>query len=120
MALSHRWQDVAAWAGLVGVTAISLGSIATAIAYSGKQGEAFNPLNHWVSELGELGVSELASVFNLSLIVGGVCFVIFGLTATRGGFLPCSTGSLESWPASAACSWASFRLTTWTSTASLR
>ena len=111
MAIDRRWQMVAAWAGLIGVTAISLGSIATAIVYSGKQGEAFNPLNHWVSELGEVGVSDLASVFNVSLIVGGVCFVVFmiGLAATRGGLLPCSTAWSESWPASVECSWACSR-----------
>jgi hypothetical membrane protein len=83
------WARVAAWAGLVGVAAITGSSVVAALAYSGTSGEPFSPLNHWVSELGEVGVSELAWVFNVGLMVGGTCFVVFmlGLAATRTGWL---------------------------------
>ena len=87
MAVRQGLQRMSASAGLIGASIISLGSIATAIAYVGNNGQAYSPLNHWVSELGEVGVSELSSVFNLSLILGGIEFVIFmvGLAITRGG-----------------------------------
>lgn len=76
-------------AGLLGSTIILLGSVVTAIAYTGSKGQPYSPLNHFVSELGELGVSELAPVFNACLNIGGVCFVLFmlGLAVTRTGAL---------------------------------
>ena len=79
----------AAFAGIVGGGAIAVGSIATAVAYRGADSERFSPLNHFVSELGELAQSELAGLFNLSLIIGGVCFAVFmsGLALSRPGLL---------------------------------
>jgi hypothetical membrane protein len=80
---------LAIWAGLLGAVVMGIASIATAVAYIGSSGESYSPLNHYVSELGELGVSRLATVFNLGLEIGGVCFVLFivGLAAARGGRL---------------------------------
>jgi hypothetical membrane protein len=52
-------------------------SVAAAMAYTGTEGEPYSPLNHWVSELGELGVSELAVVFNVGLVAGGLGFAAF-------------------------------------------
>ena len=74
-------------AGLLGSALIGTLSLIAALAYQGVVGEPYSPLNHFVSELGELGVSSLAAVFNLGLIAGGVCFAIFmiGLGRTRGG-----------------------------------
>ncbi len=74
-------------AGLLGSSVIALGAVVTAFAYSGSQGQSYSPINHFVSELGEIGVSELSFLFNASLIVGGICFVVFmlGLAATRRG-----------------------------------
>ena len=82
-------EAVAIWAGLLGATVIALGSVITAIGYTGSKGQSYSPLNHFVSELGETGVSDLAPVFNLGLNIGGVCFVVFiiGLAATRAGRL---------------------------------
>ena len=64
-------------------------SVVTALAYTGSKGQPYSPLNHWVSELGEVGVSELAAVFNVGLIVGGLCFAVFMaiLGWTSGGAL---------------------------------
>ena len=83
------FDRLAAWAGIVGASVIGIASVVTAVAYRGSDGEQYSPLNHFVSELGELAHSELASMFNLSLIVGGVCFAIFmsGLAASRPGWL---------------------------------
>ena len=81
-------ENVARWGplwGIVGAAAIALASLVTALAYRGTQGEAFSPLNHWVSELGETGVSGLAALFNVGLIIGGVSFALFmvALAASR-------------------------------------
>lgn len=80
---------LAASAGIVGGSVIGVGSIVTALAYRGADGTRYSPLNQFVSELGELAQSDLARVFNLSLIVGGVCFVVFmaGLAVSRPGIL---------------------------------
>jgi hypothetical membrane protein len=83
---AERWF---ALSGVIGTSVIAIGSIITAVAYVGSKGEPYSPLNHWVSELGQTGVSELAGLFNICLIVGGVLFAIFmvGLVAVRTGWL---------------------------------
>jgi hypothetical protein len=45
--------------------------------YSGRAGEKYSMLNHFVSELGEAGVSRGARVFNGCLIAAGACFLPF-------------------------------------------
>jgi hypothetical membrane protein len=85
-----RWFDrLAASAGIVGASVIALGSLVTAAAYRGADGRPYSPLHQFVSELGKLTQSQLAGVFNLSLIVGGICFALFmsGLAASRPGRL---------------------------------
>jgi hypothetical membrane protein len=76
-------------AGLVGATVMTLGAVAAGLMYRGKVGEIYSPFSHWVSELGERGVSQLAPVFNISLMVGGILFAVFmtGLSVTRTGWL---------------------------------
>ena len=63
--------------------------LATAAAYRGSQRQPYSPLNHWVSELGEEGVSRRAGVFNAGAIVGGICLAGFmsSLGAVRRGRL---------------------------------
>ena len=58
------------------------------IAYVGTAGELFSILNHFISELGHVGVSRLAPVFNAGLVAGGVLYVPFvlGLGAALGGW----------------------------------
>lgn len=58
--------------GLASVGIILLGMVATAIPYRGYAGEGYSPLNHFVSELGEIAASRLAWVFNLSIVLGGI------------------------------------------------
>jgi hypothetical membrane protein len=81
---------------MVGAAIIALGSIVAAVAYGGAKGEPYSPLNHWISELGEVGVSELAAVFNVGLMIGGALFVVFmvGLAAVRTGTLRLLYGAL--------------------------
>lgn len=81
------FDSAAIAAGLVGTTVMTVGSVVTALVYQGSDRESYSPFNHWVSELGEIGVSELATVFNVGLVVGGLMFAVFmaGLAITRTG-----------------------------------
>lgn len=65
--------------GFLGPAIMILGSLIPAILYHGKKGESYSILNHYISKLGEVGVSTLAPVFNTSLIVGSLVLVIFVL-----------------------------------------
>jgi hypothetical membrane protein len=47
------------------------------IFYEGALGEPFSMFNHYVSELGEIGVSELAWMFNIGMIIAGILFTPF-------------------------------------------
>ena len=63
--------------GLAGPALVLVGVVVPAIVYQGRGGEAYSPCNHFVSELGEVGVSELAWLFNGSLVVAGVLMAAF-------------------------------------------
>jgi hypothetical membrane protein len=67
--------------GIVGVLAVLIGAVVAAIAYPG-----YSPANHLVSELGVSDVSPRAFIFNLGLMIGGLCQVAFmsWLGARRG------------------------------------
>ena len=64
-------------AGILGSVILLLGWIIPAIAYRGRNGEFFSPLNHFVSELGQTGVSRLSLLFNLCMIVGSLLLILF-------------------------------------------
>ena len=68
---------LAASSGMVGTAVMGLGMLLTALAYRGVESQRYSLTNHFVSELGELGVSEWAPVFNWSLIIGGILTTIF-------------------------------------------
>lgn len=59
-------------AGLSGLVVIGIALFVPASVYVGRAGEPYSPLNHFISELGEVGVSRLAWVFNAGLVVSGV------------------------------------------------
>lgn len=61
--------------GLAGSAFMFLGVIGAALAYRGKLGQRYSPLNHFISELGELGVSRLAWLFNAGLFLGGLLYI---------------------------------------------
>lgn len=76
-------------AGLLGSVLVGGGTLVAAVTYRGRQGEAYSPLDHWVSELGEVAVSERSDAFNAGLILGGLCLIGFMLTVghlARGPF----------------------------------
>jgi len=60
-----------AFFGLCGSLFIMFTMLVTGLVYRGKQGETYSVFNHYISELGEVGVSQWALLFNLGLIVGG-------------------------------------------------
>lgn len=61
-----------AWASLVSSLGIMLSFLIVGLAYRGRMGESFALTNHFVSELGELGVSQMAWLFNGALVIGGI------------------------------------------------
>jgi len=62
------------WAGsLVGLVFI----VTPQFFYTGTLGEPFSMFNHAVSELGEIGVSELAWMFNTGLFLAGILYIPF-------------------------------------------
>ncbi len=65
------------WFGLGGSVLIAAAVCVTAAFYVGKERERYSLLNHFISELGELGVSRLAPVFNSALSAGGLLFIPF-------------------------------------------
>lgn len=62
--------------GWLGCLVIFLASLVTGLVYRGKDNEHYSPFNHYISELGELGVSRLAWLFNTGLVIGGILFVL--------------------------------------------
>lgn len=65
-----------AW-GIAGSSVVLAGCIITALPYRGRAREKFSPLNHYISELGELNVSARARLFNVCLVVSGMFFAFF-------------------------------------------
>jgi len=63
--------------GLAGCAIIIFAMLFTAVGYSGRKQEKYSALNHFISELGEAGVSARAQVFNGGLIVGGLLLIPF-------------------------------------------
>ena len=82
--LRHAPEWLAASAGLLAFAIVAVACVVPATVYTGTAGEPYNPLNHWISELGQLGVSAAAGLFNLGLMLGGAAFSLFvgGLAMT--------------------------------------
>jgi len=80
---TKKLQKLTCRFGFIGPMIIILGSFLTAVVYKGKIGEGYSFLNHFISELGEVGISEWAVVFNVSLFIGGVCITGFMLGTAR-------------------------------------
>ncbi len=72
-----RTKTLLSLCGILGPVVISLGILFAGFSYTGIEGQAYDPLNHFVSELGQIGVSDAAWAFNAGLIVGGILNVLF-------------------------------------------
>lgn len=66
--------------GLIGVVIGLIGVIVPSLVYRGTKGEKYSFLNHYISELGETGVSKLAWLFNLGMILSGICIIVASLS----------------------------------------
>jgi len=60
---------------IVGPSIVVIGVSITALVYRGKEGESYSPLNQYISELGEVSVSRLSWLFNLSMILTGLYLI---------------------------------------------
>jgi hypothetical protein len=63
--------------GIAGCLFVITAALIPALSYRGKKGESYSILNHFISELGEVGVSRFAWVFNIGLIVAGIILLPF-------------------------------------------
>jgi hypothetical membrane protein len=63
--------------GLAGSALISIAVVYAALGYTGKRKESYSALNHFISELGEVGVSRRAWAFNGAMIAGGLLLLPF-------------------------------------------
>jgi len=77
MKRNQSLESFGIFSGMIGPIVIWLGMLITAIGYVGIEGQRYSIRNHFVSELGEVGVSSLAWVFNASLFIGGILATIF-------------------------------------------
>ena len=72
-----RLARVYPFLGMAGTDLVCAVMLIAALAYTGRQGQSYSPFNHFVSELGEVGVSGAAWLFNVGLVVAGLFFVPF-------------------------------------------
>jgi len=63
--------------GFVGSGILLASVLSSRIGYVGEAGESYSFLNHFISELGQVGVSHLAPLFNTGLILGGSVLIVF-------------------------------------------
>ena len=63
--------------GLIGSGILLVFVLLSRIGYVGTAGESYSFLNHYISELGQVGVSHLAPLFNTGLILGGFVSTVF-------------------------------------------
>jgi hypothetical protein len=75
--------------GYTGTGLILLAVISPMFLYRGKLGERYSLLNHFISELGELGVSRVAWIFNTGLLLAGLVMLqyVLGLGLAFGSVL---------------------------------
>ena len=63
--------------GFIGCGILLASVLSSRIGYVGTAGESYSFLNHYISELGQVGVSRLAPLFNTGLILGGFVSAVF-------------------------------------------
>jgi hypothetical membrane protein len=90
--LLHASDRTTGFLGLFGAGLILLAALVTAIPYRGWAGEAYSPLNHFISELGELERSQLAPLFDAALVIGSVSLMLFLYLLSRRATGPARTG----------------------------
>ncbi len=88
--------------GFTGTGLVILAVFYPMLVYRGKLGERYSQLNHFISELGEVGVSHAAWFFNMGLLLGGLVLLpyiaglgiafgsLFGWLGTAAGIIAVS------------------------------
>ena len=71
------WQNIFRVSAMTGTGIIVLAVLYAMLPYRGKRGERYSLLNHFISELGEVGVSKAAWAFNIGLILCGLLLLPF-------------------------------------------
>ena len=64
---------------IAGTGVVALAVTCSALSYRGRNGERYSLLNHFISELGEWGVSRAAWAFNGGLVLAGLLFLPFAI-----------------------------------------
>jgi hypothetical protein len=84
--ISTSFSEIYPYFGVAGSLLVTLAMIAAGWRYRGRRGQRYSVFNHFISELGEVGVSQAAAVFNNGLILGGILLLpfIYGLGFTLG------------------------------------
>ena len=76
--MSPRWERFIRLAPILGVAGSASAIAAVAIVasvYAGAHGERYSLLDHFISELGQVGVSRGAWLFNAGLVAAGLLFI---------------------------------------------
>jgi len=71
------WLSILGYSGISATLFVILVVCVSAVLYRGRRKERYSPLNHFISELGELGVSRGARLFNTALVIGGLLLLPF-------------------------------------------
>lgn len=95
--MKEWFLDVHPVLGITGSVVILVCFLTAMWVYRGKNGERYSIWRHFVSELGEVGISKFAWVFNAGLIIGGFLFFLMmpgvGLSLNSvWGYLAMATG----------------------------
>ena len=67
------------WSGLAGTVSIVLSVTCAALVYRGRKSERYSLLNHFISELGEVGISRGAWAFNGGMVLTGILLLPFAV-----------------------------------------
>lgn len=87
------------WFGVGGCCLLLTGIFFPAVIYRGRHGERYSPLNHFISELGERGISRGAPVFNTCLFLSGLLLLAMSVGVGL------TLGSPAGWLGAAAGAW---------------
>jgi len=70
--LPTLYSTIYPYFGLTGSLVVIAAVIISGLVYRGPNGERYSSLNHFISELGQVGISRAAGVFNYGLIIAGI------------------------------------------------
>jgi hypothetical protein len=92
-----RWKLLTIICGFLAPLVLIAGTVWTACVYQGHANEAYSLRDHFISELGEVGVSRQATLFNATLIVNGIIVSGFMLglgmhLASKGAYVAAAFG----------------------------